>query len=231
MATLSRRNKPRSKETNKPVSVRLRPSEVRTRVLNAAYDGVLRVGFRAVTIESVSAETGIAKTSIYRRWPNKASMVMDAFALRISPKIAFPHSEDPTESIRLQMLALARAFRGPAGTMIKALLGEAQFDPDLADAFRRHWLLPRRQAATEAIQAAIDSGMLRPDIDIQQTLDALYGGLYYRLLTGVGPLSNSYMEGIFTHVMKGVRADPPKRPRMGAGKHTERDYSENNRDS
>jgi len=46
--------------------------------------------------------------------------------------------------------------------------------------------------------------------DIQQTLDALYGGLYYRLLTGVGPLSNSYMEGIFTHVMKGVRAEPPK---------------------
>jgi AcrR family transcriptional regulator len=179
-------------------------------VLNAAYDGVLRVGFRAVTIESVSAETGIAKTSIYRRWLNKASMVMDAFALRISPKIAFPHSEDPTESIRLQMLALARAFRGPAGTMIKALLGEAQFDPELADAFRRHWLLPRRQAATEAIQAAIDSGMLRPDIDIQQTLDALYGGLYYRLLTGIGPLSNSYMEGIFTHVMKGVRAEPPK---------------------
>jgi AcrR family transcriptional regulator len=179
-------------------------------VLNTAYDGVLRVGFRAVTIESVSAETGIAKTSIYRRWPSKAAMVMDAFALRISPKIAFPHSEDPTESIRLQMLALARAFRGPAGTMIKALLGEAQFDPELADAFRRHWLLPRRQAATEVIQAAIDSGMLRPDIDIQQTLDALYGGLYYRLLTGVGPLSNSYMEGIFTHVMKGVRAEPPK---------------------
>jgi AcrR family transcriptional regulator len=99
-----------------PASVRLRPSEVRTRVLNAAYNGVLQVGFRAVTIESVSAETGIAKTSIYRRWPNKASMVMDAFALRISPTIGYPHSEDPTESIPLQMLALARVFRGPAGT-------------------------------------------------------------------------------------------------------------------
>jgi AcrR family transcriptional regulator len=219
MAGLSPRNTPRSKETSKPVSVRLRPSEVRTRVLNSAYDGVLRVGFRAVTVESVSVETGIAKTSIYRRWPNKASMVMDAFALRISPKIAFPRKEDPTESIRLQMLALARAFRGPAGTMIKALLGEAQFDPELADAFRRHWLLPRRQVATEAIQAAIDSGTLRPDIDIERTLDALYGGLYYRLLTGVGPLSNSYMEGIFTHVMKGVRAEPAKAPSHKAARY------------
>ena len=133
-------------------------------MLNAAYEGVLREGFRAVTIESVSAETGIAKTSIYRRWPNNASMAMDAFALQISLKIGFPHSKNPTKSIRLRMLALARAFRGPAGTVIKALLGEAQFDSELADAFRRHWLLPRRQPATEAIQAAIDSGMLRPSI-------------------------------------------------------------------
>jgi AcrR family transcriptional regulator len=218
MATLSPTNKPPSKETNKHVPVRLRPSEVRQRVLNAAYDGVLREGFRAVTIESVSAETGIAKTSIYRRWPNKASMVMDAFALRISLKIAFQHSKDPTKGIRLQMLALAMAFRGPAGTVIKTLLGEAQFDPELADAFRRHWLLPRRQAATEAIQAAIDSGMLRPDIDIQQVLDAPYGGLYYRLLTGLGPLSNSYMEGIFKHVMKGVRGEPSKTPFDGGKK-------------
>jgi len=146
-------------------------------------------------------------------------MVMDAFALRISPKIAFPNSKDPTKSIRLQMLALARAFRGPAGTVIKALLGEAQVDPELADAFRRHWLHPRPQPATEAIQAAIDSGMLRPDIDIQQMLDALYGGLYYRLLTGLGPLSNGYMEGIFKHVMKGVRAEPSKTP-FDEGKKT-----------
>src|SRR5260370_29277059 len=82
-----------------PASVRLRPSEVRTRVLNAAYNGVLQVGFRAVTIESVSAETGIAKTSIYRRWPNKASVPMDAFAHRVTPTIAYPHSEDPTPRI------------------------------------------------------------------------------------------------------------------------------------
>jgi hypothetical protein len=164
MATLPPANKPRSKDTNKPVPIRLRPSEVRRRVLNAAYDGVL-----------------------------------------------------------LQMLALARAFRGPAGTMIKALLGEAQFDPELADAFRRHWLLPRRQAATEAIQAAIDSGVLRPDIDIERTLDALYGGAYYRLLTGLGPLSKSYMEGIFTHVMEGVRAEPLKAAPHGSRKtHEER---------
>ena len=196
------------KETSGNAHTRLRPSEIQKRVLNVAYESVLRIGFRAVAVESVSAETGIAKTSIYRRWPNKAAMVMDAFVFRIGPCIAFPPSDDHTGSIRKQMLALAKAFRGPAGTMIKALLGEAQFDRELAEAFKKHWLLPRREIAIVAVQAAINSGELRADVDVQVTLDALYGGLYYRLLTGSGPLSDTYVEGLFSHVIEGLGAEP-----------------------
>jgi len=196
------------KETNRNAPTRLRPSEIQKRVLNASYENVLRIGFRAVTVESVSAQTGIAKTSIYRRWPNKAAMVMDAFIFRIGPCIGFPPSNDHIGSIRKQMLALAKAFRGPAGTMIKALLGEAQFDVELAEAFRKQWLLPRREIAIAAVQAAINSGELRADVDVQVTLDALYGGLYYRLLTGSGPLSDTYVDGLFSHVIEGLGAEP-----------------------
>ena len=198
------------KKTNRKAHTRLRPSEIQRRVLDAAFESVLRIGFRAVTVESVSAETGIAKTSIYRRWPNKAAMVMDAFVFRIGPGIGFPPSDDHTESIRKQMLALAKAFRGPAGTMIKALLGEAQFDVELAEAFRKHWLLPRRETAIVEVQAAIDSGELRADVDVQVTLDALYGGLYYRLLTGSGPLSDTYVKKLFSHVVDGLASGQPK---------------------
>ena len=63
-------------------------------------------------IDPISAKTGIAKTSIYRRWPNKAALVIDAFLHRIGPGITFPKSASPVESIRLQMLALAKALVG-----------------------------------------------------------------------------------------------------------------------
>ena len=182
---------------------RLRPADIRNRVLNAAYEGVLRDGFRALTVDAVSAETGIAKTSIYRRWPNKAAMVMDAFAFRIGPHISFPKQLDPLESIRLQMLSLARAFRGPAGTMVKALLAEAQFDQKLAKAFLKNWLLPRREVATAALQDAMRSGQLRADLSIPETLDILYGGLYYRLMTGFGAISAAYVETVFAQVLQG----------------------------
>src|SRR5260221_11021043 len=125
------------KETNGNAHTRLRSSEIQRRVLDAAFESVLRIGFRAVTVESVSAETGIAKTSIYRRWPNKAAMLMDAFFFRIGPGIGFPPRDDHIGSIRKQLLALATAFRGPAGKIINAHRGEAPFGVELAETCRK----------------------------------------------------------------------------------------------
>ena len=184
---------------------RLRPEEIETVIINTVFEDLREHGFRAVTVESISAKTGIAKTSIYRRWPNKAAMVMEAFLFRIGPGIEFPRRSTYVESIRLQMLALAKAFRGPFGSMIKALLGEAQFDAELAEAFRTRWISPRREAAKEVIQSAIRNKELRPDVDLDQALDALYGGLYYRLMIGSGPLSDACVRGIFSAVLDGLR--------------------------
>jgi AcrR family transcriptional regulator len=183
---------------------RLRPEQIEAVIISTVFDELLENGFRAVTIESISAKTGIAKTSIYRRWPNKAAMVMEAFLFRIGPGIEFPRKPSYVESIRLQMLALAKAFRGPFGSMIKALLGEAQFDAELAEAFRTRWIAPRRDAAKEVLQSAIGNKELRPDVDLDQALDALYGGLYYRLMIGSGPLSDACVRGIFSAVLDGL---------------------------
>ena len=184
---------------------RLRPKEIETVIINTAFEELVEHGFRAVTVESISTKTGIAKTSIYRRWPNKAAMVMEAFLFKIGPGIEFPGRSSYVESIRLQMLALAKALRGPFGSMIKALLGEAQFDAELAEAFRTRWITPRREAAKEAIQSAIKNKELRPDVDLDQALDALYGGIYYRLMIGSGPLSDACVRGIFSAVLDGLR--------------------------
>jgi AcrR family transcriptional regulator len=184
---------------------RLLPGQIEALIISTVFEELLENGFRAVTIESISAKTGIAKTSIYRRWPNKAAMVMEAFLFRIGPGIEFPSKSSYVESIRLQMLALAKAFRGPFGSMIKALLGEAQFDAELAEAFRTRWIAPRREAAKEVIQSAIKNKEIRPDVDLDQALDALYGWLYYRLMIGSGPLSDACVRGIFSAVLDGLR--------------------------
>jgi AcrR family transcriptional regulator len=195
---------PKRIERDRSSVKRLRPEEIEAVIINAVFEDLLAHGFRAVTVESISAKTGVAKTSIYRRWPNKAAMVMEAFLIRIGPGIEFPRKSSYVESIGLQMLALAKAFRGPFGSMIKALLGEAQFDAELAEAFRTRWIAPRREAAKEVIRSAIRNKELRPDVDLDQALDALYGGLYYRLMIGSGHLSEAYVRGTFSVVMDGL---------------------------
>ena len=134
---------------------------------------------------------------------------MEAFLGKVSPAISFPKRNSHLESIRAQMTALAKVFRGPAGAMAKSLLGEAQFDAELAEAFRERWIAPRRDMARASLQAAIQNGELRPNLDLDETLDALYGGLYYRLMIGSGPITDAYVEGIFSQVTDGLR--PQKR--------------------
>lgn len=185
---------------------RPRSHEAHMAILKAALSEVHELGFRAVSIDSLSAKAGVAKTTIYRRWPNKAAVVMDAFFHEIGPGIAFVPCEKSVDSIQIQMQALAKAFRGKFGPLIKALLGEAQFDPELAEAFRDRWIAPRREAAKAVLRDAIRKEELRSSIDLDTTIDALYGGLYYRLLIGAGRLSQAYVDDLFRHVMGGLRS-------------------------
>lgn len=172
-------------------------------ILETAIDLVTELGFRAVSIEAIAAKAGVAKTTIYRRWPNKAAVVMDAFMERLL-RTQFPTTKKVTDSVRLQMRSMARAFRSKDGDVLKALLSEAQFDTELATAFRERWTLPRRKIALEVLQKAVSQGELRPDIDLEATIDLLYAPMYYRLQMGTAPLSDAYIDEIFNQVAKGL---------------------------
>ena len=65
---------------------RPRNDDIRQLILNTALDLAFEVGFRALTVEAIAAKTGVGKTTIYRRWPNKGAVVMDAFLSIVGPK-------------------------------------------------------------------------------------------------------------------------------------------------
>ena len=143
--------------------------------------------------------------TIYRRWCNKAAIVMDAFVARVAPGTPFLPSQNYTESIRLQMRSMARLFRGKDGALLRALLAEAQFDARLAKELRDKWTMPRRKMAIAYFEQGIKDGFLRADVDPNAMIDMLYAPLYYRLQMGTGPLSDAYVDEVFDHAMKGLR--------------------------
>jgi AcrR family transcriptional regulator len=199
--------KPEERQSNPVASRAGRPRSPRIQqaILKATADLVLESGFRALSMDAIAGRAGVGRMTIYRRWPNKAAIVMDAFVARVDPGTLFLPSKSYAESIRLQMRTMAKAFRGKDGALIRALLAEAQFDPELANALRERWTMPRRKMAIGYFQQGIRSGFFRLDADPNAIIDLLYAPIYYRLQMGTGPLSDTYIDEIFEHAMKGLR--------------------------
>lgn len=196
-----------SKERRSPEGAgRPRDQEARNAILRAALSLVKEFGYRSLTIDKIAQRSGTGKTTIYRWWPSKGAVVGEAFLSLVSPEIAFPSISEMSacESIRRQMQAVARAFRGPHGDLLRALVAEAQFDSELSHAWLNTWVRQRRALATEILNAGIASGELRSDIDVNVAIDALYGGLYYRFLIPYGPLSSEFAGKLADTVLNGL---------------------------
>jgi AcrR family transcriptional regulator len=177
----------------------------RAAIFQAALDLVMEKGFRYLTIEEIAARAKVGKPTIYKYWPSKAAVVMDAFFDRVGPGVAFRQNVSPLRSIHSQMRALADVFRGPYGELIRGLLGQAQFDPELARAFRARWTEPRREDGRRILEKAKLAGEIRSDADPEIAIDALWGGMYYRLQVGHGAITNAYIDALFETVISGLR--------------------------
>lgn len=194
--------------TRQPESVAVkggRPRNPRTqqRILKAAAELVLEQGFKALSIDAIAGRAGVGRMTIYRRWPNKAAIVMDTFLERARPSTPFLPAETYIESIGQQIRAAAKVFRGKDGTLLRTIFAEAQFDPELASAFREKWVIPNRKMALAYFEEGIKNGFLRPDIDLNSMIDLLYAPLYLQLQLGLTALSEAYVDKIFDLAMKG----------------------------
>lgn len=164
------------------------------------------VGFDTLTMEGISEHTGVAKTTLYRRWPNVYALVMEAFLDEVTR--AAPIKEKPTarESFSSSMKLLAGAYRARQGKILQAMIGRIQTDAQMREAVKTRWVEPRRKIAREIIKRGVASGEIRPDVDPDVVLDTLYGAMYHRLMIPYNDatLSDSFVEAVVDTVFRGV---------------------------
>ncbi len=189
--------------SEKPRRGRPRDENIRQAILRAALDLVSAKGFRAITVDQIAARAGTGKMALYRRWPNKATVVMDALLEWIGPETDFPPAADALESLQQQLRLQAKFFRSRHGRLIRSLLAEAQSDQELAHAFRDCWIRPRREGVIGTLRQAIQEGNLRDDLDVEVMIDTLYGPIYYRLLLGTGPIDAAFIEELYRQFLVG----------------------------
>jgi AcrR family transcriptional regulator len=167
---------------------RPRSEESRSAVLEATWKLLETVPLRNLAIEAIARESGVAKTTIYRWWPNKVEIVMEAMLEKLMPAIAFPEGVSATEAITQQMQSLVNAFSGEYGRIVAQIIAEGQACPEALASYRDRFLYPRREAAKQIIQQGIDNGEFDPNLDPELAIDLLYGAIYFRLLVGHLPL-------------------------------------------
>jgi hypothetical protein len=96
-------------------------------------------------------------------------------------------------------------FRSQRGKVVAALLAGGQSDPELIAAFRDRFLWPRRRQAYQTLQRGIDRGELPADMDLNLTLDALYGPIYMRFLIRHDELDERFVDELCALVLSGVQ--------------------------
>ncbi len=200
-----------------PAVVRVRPGRgrrptdlVRAEILAAAGEVLLQEGMAAFTIDRVAAQAGASKTTIYKWWPSKGMLAFDGFFHASKAALTFPDTGD----IEVDLVAQVRAFvhlvsQTRAGQVLAELIGQAQTDPDLSQAFLVHYVEPRRQLAVEAMRRAQARGQLRADVELQVAVDQLWGACYYRLLIPALPLGEDFAAALVHNLLRGLRPKSP----------------------
>jgi AcrR family transcriptional regulator len=135
---------------------------------------------------SSSEETTFDVTTIYRRWPSKLELVIEAVS-EVRP--ALP-TED-TGSLQgdfnaFQRAQVTRVAAGPLPRIAPRLLAESVGDEELHAAFQRTLIAPVREAIGEVLQRGVDRGELRGDLDLELATDIVHGTVVYRILLSQG---------------------------------------------
>src|ERR1700683_3344564 len=110
-----------------------RSEEARQAVLEAADDLLAEIGFAAVTIEGIAARAGVGKQTIYRWWPSKTDVLMDAFLDDAFQNLIPQDRGNLSQNLRNHLRKLAEFLtQSDAGSVFRALAGQAQHDPKMA---------------------------------------------------------------------------------------------------
>src|SRR5271165_2553127 len=198
---------------------RPRSEHARQAILRSTMNLLQKTGFADLTIEAIAANAGVGKATVYRWWPNKGALVVDAFASSAEHELHFPDTGSVYRDMSLQMNQFLGILRTRRGRIVAALLGAGQSDPELLEAFRERFLRPRRQEAYKTLRRGIERGELPGNLDLDLVLDTLYGAIYMRFLIRHDKLSESYVNEVCRMVLEGAARQPSPTHNQGAKKN------------
>ncbi len=183
---------------------RPRSEQSRSAVLHATSELITEVGLRAMTTDEIATRAGVSKATIYKWWPNKYAVAVEAFLSEMAKESPDPDTGSAEEDFRQALRGLIRFYRSKNGRAYAQLIGEAQFDPQIGKELREHLVGSRRELVRAILDRGIARGELRSDVDSEVAIDLIFGPAMYRLVSGHAALDRNAADAIVDAAMRGL---------------------------
>ncbi|MFF4320227.1 TetR/AcrR family transcriptional regulator [Streptomyces sp. NPDC001568] len=190
-----------------------RSDRSRRAILDAALALVGEVGYNKLTIEAIAARAGVGKQTIYRWWPSKAAVLLDA-SLTLAGDAetdgqwsGFPDTGDLAADLKSVLRATVDEFNDEKyAAPARALTAAGATDPELGARFTEQLLEPQLALYEARLRSARDAGRIAADTDLRLTVEMLLGPFTYRWLMRTAPLTHAYADALVDAVLRSAGA-------------------------
>jgi AcrR family transcriptional regulator len=187
---------------------RQRSSESEEAILTATLQLLKEKPLREITIEAIARKAGVGKMTIYKWWPSKVYVALDAFRKTINKMIVAPDTGDTERDLTELLRSSMSSYSTATGRIFGQFLAECQTDPEFAILFRERFMKPRREATREILNRAIKRGEIDPTLDQEMIMDLIFGPMVFRLMAGHGPLNKTEADAMISILLRGIRCNP-----------------------
>ena len=182
---------------------RARSESARQAILTGALELVQEHGYAGLTIEGIAARAGTGKQTIYRWWPSKAAVVLDALNAAARADVPVPDTGRLSGDLREWLRSTFRAGRRePWVSVLPALMAAAQLDPEFGRSYRTTFLSARREALGALLQRAAQRGEAT-SVPAETAIDIVFGVLWYRILSAHAPLGDQLADELTSLLVAG----------------------------
>jgi AcrR family transcriptional regulator len=187
---------------------RQRSTESEQAILAATLQLLKEKPLREITIEAIARKAGVGKMTIYKWWPSKAYVALDAFRKTITKMIVAPDTGDTERDLTELLHSSMSSYSSATGRIFGQFLAECQTDPEFAALFRERFLKPRREATREILCRAVKRGEIDQSLDQETIIDLIFGPMVFRLMAGHGPLNKAEADAMISILLRGIGCRP-----------------------
>ncbi|MBD3008970.1 TetR/AcrR family transcriptional regulator [Streptomyces sp. 5-10] len=168
---------------------RKRSEDSRTAILAAAWELTVELGYPGLTVQGIAARAGTGKQTVYRWWPSKADVLLEALVLKADVQIGLDDHGSYAADLR-QFLdrSFALALEPSIMRVMRTLMAQAQIDPEFGACFREQFLARRRAAFEVLADRAVERGDFPAGRSPALDARIVFGLLWYDVLAEPPPL-------------------------------------------